>query len=125
MKTTPSRKEYERKRPQIMKEIKDMTTKTTGQSKPYHIGATEYDSVYGYYHAEVLGENSCCVAEVHGETEIEALANAAFIVRACNSHDALVEALKLAMRIIADCYPAGHEKIKEIEAAINSTTKGN
>lgn len=49
-----------------------------------------------------------CVAELHcsakGPVAVERMeANAAFIVRAVNAHDALVEALKDAVRMHIDC----------------------
>jgi len=47
------------------------------------------------------------------------VANAAFIVRACNSHDALVAALEDIRDIIADqTYPTHAMKISDISAAV-------
>lgn len=46
-------------------------------------------------HAGIHGADGFIVAEVQADVEeLPAGANAAFIVKACNSHDALVEALK-------------------------------
>lgn len=49
----------------------------------------------------------CCPSKCKWGEDVEA-ANAAFIVRACNSHEALVEALK-AIREEATAYPEGGE----------------
>ena len=56
------------------------------------------------------------IALVHGE---DRAANAAFIVRACNSHDALVEACKQALYAI----PTTHGAFQTVRKAITSATK--
>jgi len=51
-------------------------------------------SIQGYRCMVVAGDDLVCETKLCS-TEAEAIANAAFIVRACNSHAALVEALQL------------------------------
>lgn len=73
----------------------------------------------------VVGQKSSVVARIKNDVSLRPLmpidrANAEFIVRACNAHDDLVEALKLARD---DIYSSWGEEasdvIKVIEAALN------
>ena len=50
----------------------------------------------GYTAYADIGTDTHLAATAYGNTEEKALANAAFIVQACNSHEALINALELA-----------------------------
>ncbi len=68
---------------------------------------------------------AACVDE-HGEASLDAVANAAFIVRACNAHDAMVEALR---QYVSDLrYPPQGDsiqrRIERAEAVIRKATGG-
>ncbi len=45
-----------------------------------------------------------CIAEVLGPVELNAEANADFIVRACNAHEDLLEALRGYESLLAECW---------------------
>lgn len=78
----------------------------------------------------VWSPNKNCIATVHmmadgkrnSELEVESLANAKFIVRACNSHEALLEAAKRAREELADHLGKGNVAVdrawQELDAAI-------
>lgn len=46
------------------------------------------------------------IAFMHSAPRAEKIANAKFIVRACNAHDDLVKALQAARDALRDCHPA-------------------
>ena len=50
---------------------------------------------------KVYGRNQREIAEVHGADNMEREANAAFIVRACNSHRDLLRELRVAVKFFA------------------------
>ena len=78
------------------------------------------------------------IARIHSVSKIgegEAVANAEFIIRACNSHDALLEALVYALADLEGIMPEyepsgdrehpGWQTIKDIKAAIAKAKGGN
>jgi hypothetical protein len=61
---------------------------------------------------------SCGQGAHSGEAEANGAANAAFIVRACNAHDAAYEALVLAVGTLIDVAPHAQGVIQQGQAAI-------
>jgi len=107
-----------------------MTTKTTGQHTPGPWKACYHD--IGDYVAHIEGRDSNhpdepkyirTVAVVLAYADIpENKANAAFIIHACNSHDALVGSLKALFEHCAMIhkYWGDNSNTKEADAAIKS-----
>ena len=92
-----------------------MTTKTTGQRTPgpwSYTGTSDWATVF----RSGTNEHIC------GIISKEKKANAAFIVRACNSHDALVSALQSLFEHCAMVhkYWGDGSNTKEADAAIES-----
>lgn len=77
------------------------------------------DKVY----ANVRSANVGCIADCGSRSDSIAQANAAFIVRACNSHDKLLEACKTALWELQGNLEHGTAK-PIIEAAIAEAEKG-
>lgn len=87
-----------------------------GEVHGYFIAAND---VNGFaYDAEIMGEDE--YRDIEGKTPgLERWkADAEFIVRAVNSHDALVEALRVARRYVADLPILGDEDLAVIDAAL-------
>jgi hypothetical protein len=85
---------------------------------PWHAGSTAHTELVMAFRDNV----ECVISESDPEIDMplaEAHANAAFIVKACNSHDALVKALQ-AVLTAWDALPPGVYTDDEMTAWINS-----
>ena len=81
-----------------------MKTQTT-EKKPTHTAtpwAVYDDSNLEYPNIEVEGGSEKICPEVYGEDHSQAVANAAFIVRCVNSHEALLEAARQGFQLIKE-----------------------
>ena len=58
----------------------------------------------GKIYASVRGADGRCVADCGSRSDVIAQANAEFIVRACNAHDDLLEALEACERALDEAY---------------------
>ena len=70
----------------------------------------------GKIYASVRGADGRCVADCGSRSDVIAQANAEFIVRACNAHDDLLEALQraeLSTKQICLAANIGHTSIKD------------
>lgn len=84
---------------QNMKGKLKMTTKHT--PTPYYHDAENHQILSDVNSGRQL------VCLVYAPTVAEQLKTAAFIVKACNAHDKLVEALENVQRLVAQCAPDG------------------
>lgn len=84
-----------------------MTTQTQHTATEWRVGPT-ISPVEGPHYATIT-DGSSRVADVYAEFSSipEMEANAAFIVRCVNSHDALVKALEDMLRAVNDCIEDG------------------
>ena len=95
--------------------------------KPQHT-ATPWKS-YNHYVLSSVGDIANCqiVQEGNPITPEESYANAEFIVKACNNHDALMEALKdclAVLRLDSDMEEDFAEEIKKAKTALAQVEKG-
>lgn len=77
---------------------------------PYYASQSECDGVYGgeKHWAVLADEARGIVADIEGGLTPEAKIKAEFIVRACNTHDELLEALEDAHESLASFYEVDH-----------------
>jgi hypothetical protein len=79
------------------------------------------DCVAPFHDHEVSGYDmqTQTLARAHGRTLAEAEANAAFIVKACNAHDALVSALHATLALLNDP-DAGEDEATALERVVRT-----